>query len=169
MARRVLSKILNGPIIHGVSLYDNIKGYEWTTCFPEYGIMLGGTPRKGFFAANHETICGVINMCDESHDETDLEILNLPTIDSKEPTLQYLQQAMQFIETCLQNNPQKFVYIHCRAGVSRSAEICVAWLCYKFSKTPVEAYQILHAKRPQVKPKCYNRPNIIEFCSQNVS
>jgi protein-tyrosine phosphatase len=58
-----------------------------------------------------------------------------------------LPEALEFIE----NNIDKGVFVHCYAGVSRSASIVFAYLLYKKMK-PLEAFELLTSKRPKVLP-----------------
>ena len=146
---RYLSKLFNYPIIKAQDLYDEIFGYDWETIYPKFGIILGGIPKQKFLEDNKNSIVGIINMCDESTGytfiDTFIDTLHLPTVDTYEPSLEYLWDAVEFIEQKLSSDESidKFVYIHCRAGVGRSATVSVAWLCYKFRMTPFEAFKEL--------------------------
>ncbi|MES1902845.1 MAG: Phosphatidylglycerophosphatase and protein-tyrosine phosphatase 1, partial [Paramarteilia canceri] len=44
--------------------------------------------------------------------------------------LQY-KEAIEFIEKNISSNSESKVYIHCKAGRSRSASICAAFIIYK--------------------------------------
>ena len=164
--RRYWSKKFNFPIKNGVKLYVKVRRYSWVTEYPKYGFMLGGIPTKNYLKKNKHRISGIINLCDESVDDTDIKTLHLPTVDSREPTKKQIRRGVKFFRKLRKNEPNKFVYIHCRVGVSRSAEMCVACLCSEFAKGPGRAFRILQKKRPQIKSKCYTRPNITAFCNE---
>lgn len=164
---KYVSKLFNYPIVGIRHYYSELGGYEWTTKYPEYGIILGGMPRENFFDENKEIITGIINLCDEKICSFPIEILHLPTIDLYEPSLEYMWKAVRFIERkVILNNelkPNKYVYVHCRTGIGRSATICIAWLCYKFKMNPHDALIKLKDKRVQINDNCAIRSNIIEF------
>lgn len=164
---KYLSKLFNRPIIEVKHLYDVLLGYEWVTKYPEYGIILGGMPRQKFLDENKDDIVGIVNLCDENISYNPVETLYLPTIDSFEPSIEYLWEAVNFIENKTRLNYEsehkKYIYIHCRAGIGRSATVSVAWLCYKFKVTPEHAFTSLRGKRPQINENCYVRSNITKF------
>lgn len=77
---------------------------------------------------------GVVNMCSEyagpeaAYKELRMKQLRLPSVDHYEPDLQYMKDAVQFIEDCKSKNEK--VYIHCKAGHGRAASIALCWLMH---------------------------------------
>jgi len=55
-----------------------------------------------------------------------IERLHLPVKDTRSPTLKTLDSAVAFIDDALAS-PTSRVYVHCRAGMERTACILVAW------------------------------------------
>eukprot|EP01016_Furgasonia_blochmanni_P007181 TRINITY_DN12875_c0_g1_i7.p1 TRINITY_DN12875_c0_g1~~TRINITY_DN12875_c0_g1_i7.p1 ORF type:complete len:237 (+),score=28.06 TRINITY_DN12875_c0_g1_i7:61-711(+) len=62
----------------------------------------------------------------------------------------YFEKAHEFIE--FHRNRGTNVYVHCFAGVSRSATIIIAYLMKKFSWNFEKSYKFAKAKRRQVWP-----------------
>jgi protein-tyrosine phosphatase len=66
------------------------------------------------------------------------------------PSIQWLHDQVQFIETQRQNN--KKVYVHCQQGVSRSGMVVTAYLMSKNQWTRDQALEYIRTKRPPVRP-----------------
>ena len=75
---------------------------------------------------------GVVNMCYEypgpisSYDTLGMKQLYLPTVDHYEPSLEYMTQAVKFIQEH-QDRGEK-VYVHCKAAHGRAASIALCWM-----------------------------------------
>ena len=63
-----------------------------------------------------------------------------------ENIFKYFKECIQFIEN------SKKIYIHCMAGVSRSASIVIAYLMYKEHKKYFQIYSEVKKKRNIIKP-----------------
>ena len=61
---------------------------------------------------------------------------------------QYFQSTFDFIE----QNIAGGIYVHCHAGVSRSATIVIAYIMQKQRISFNEAYQLVKSKRPCISP-----------------
>lgn len=59
----------------------------------------------------------------------------------------YLNDVIQGVE----RRGEK-VLIHCRAGVSRSASVVIAYLMYRYKLNLEEAFEYVKNKRPQIDP-----------------
>ena len=62
----------------------------------------------------------------------------------------YFQQAIIFISQHINN--KKVVFVHCAAGISRSASMVIAYLIYKRNISFEEAYTICKNGRPFISP-----------------
>lgn len=80
-----------------------------------------------------------------------LQRLHLPVLDMGAPTPQTLDAALQFIDETLQN-PQAKVYIHCRAGMERTAAILIAHHARKHDLSYQESLKALRQRRPILRP-----------------
>ena len=65
---------------------------------------------------------------------------------TNENIFKYFKECIQFIEN------SKKIYIHCMAGVSRSASIVIAYLMYKEHKKYFQIYSEVKKKRNIIKP-----------------
>ena len=63
-----------------------------------------------------------------------------------ENIFKYFKECIQFIEN------SKKIYIHCMAGVSRSASIVIAYLMYKEHKNYFQIYTEVKKKRNVIRP-----------------
>jgi atypical dual specificity phosphatase len=77
-------------------------------------------------------IRGVVNMCCEysgpvaAYKEIGMKQLRLPSVDHFEPSLEYMQEAVNFIAAHKKRNEK--VYVHCKAGHGRAASIALCWM-----------------------------------------
>jgi protein-tyrosine phosphatase len=70
--------------------------------------------------------------------------------DVRENLKQYMRQCVDFIENA--RNKGGRVLIHCSAGVSRSASVCILYMMYKNDLDFDTAYKMLRQSRKQVCP-----------------
>lgn len=66
------------------------------------------------------------------------------------PIRNYFHQTFDFIEDSLSNGQP--IFIHCRAGISRSATICIAYLMKKKAISAEKAIAYVQERRPRVLP-----------------
>ncbi|KAM8940548.1 phosphatidylglycerophosphatase and protein-tyrosine phosphatase 1 [Pelodytes ibericus] len=125
-------------------------------------VVLGALPFRGMSETliNDENIRGVITMNEEyetrllcnSAEEWDalgVEQLRLSTVDfTGIPTLENLQKGVGFIHG--HRNRGNSVYIHCKAGRSRSATMVAAYLIQRHKWTPDEAQAFIARIRPHI-------------------
>eukprot|EP00744_Colponema_vietnamica_P009036 GILI01012867.1.p1 GENE.GILI01012867.1~~GILI01012867.1.p1 ORF type:complete len:203 (+),score=28.47 GILI01012867.1:216-824(+) len=77
--------------------------------------------------------------------------LRIPVLDSPtEPIEQYFDQANEFIASAIDNG--KRIYVHCEAGVSRSATIVIQYLMTRLGYTLEDAYYLVKEKRSCIAP-----------------
>lgn len=77
-----------------------------------------------------------------------VEQLNLPTVDFSVPSLTDIKRGVDFINNKREENST--VYVHCKAGRTRSATIVAAYLCTRFKYTPFEAKLEIKKKRSHI-------------------
>lgn len=81
--------------------------------------------------------------------ERGVEQLNLPVVDFiGTPSRQQIQQGVQFIHDHV--SKERTVYIHCKAGRSRSATMLACYLLRHWQLTPQQATSFLIEKRSHV-------------------
>ena len=96
----------------------------------------------------------IVNMCAEyggprqTYEQFNMKQLHLPTVDSIPPSLRSIEQAVQFIREAQENNQK--VFVHCKAGIGRSAAIVLCHLVANEKMSPEEAFKLMKQKRPEV-------------------
>lgn len=76
------------------------------------------------------------------------DYLYLPTEDNTAPTLDHLQQGVEFIRKIIANEGK--VYIHCGSGLGRGPSMVAAYLISE-GKTTQEAIQQIKKARPFIR------------------
>lgn len=141
------------------------------------GVMLGAVPMvtAGHVTALHEDgVRAVVNLCAEyggpvkayAAMRPPIEQLHLPVVDHVEPSVEVLEQAVDFIAA--QRARGRRVLVHCKGGHGRSAAVAMAWLVSEKGSliggamTPLEAQRRLSSLR-HVRSSLYKQPEIVEF------
>lgn len=141
--------------------------YSWITP----NILLGGQPaRRLWKILDTIGVDGVINMRAE-YDYLDemggtggrFEYLYLPTVDNTAPTIEHLQQGVEFANRILDNGGK--LYIHCWEGLGRGPTMVAAHLVSK-GLTPDEAWAYIRQVRPFIRPVPAQRERLEEFAKQ---
>jgi atypical dual specificity phosphatase len=82
---------------------------------------------------------GVVNMCCEYGGPVDayktigIKQLRLPSVDHFEPSIEYMSDAVKFIDSFKKRGEK--VYVHCKAGHGRAASIALCWMIYEHRKS----------------------------------
>ena len=58
------------------------------------------------------------------------------------------------------------VFVHCRAGVSRSATVCIAYIMKHMGSDVTNAYEFVKTKRPCISPNLHFMGQLLEFQKQ---
>ncbi len=78
----------------------------------------------------------------------ELKYLQIPIKDNEsELLLPHIRKCIEFINECTSS-----ILIHCRAGVSRSPSIVIAWLIIQRNMTYEQAFNKVESKRPCISP-----------------
>ena len=103
---------------------------------------------------NEIGIQSVINMCAEysgprkTYDKYQIKQIYLPTVDGTAPSFQTIEKAVEFMKESMKNNEK--IFVHCKAGMGRSATIVFCHLVANENLSPDEAIQLLKEKRPEI-------------------
>lgn len=96
----------------------------------------------------------VINMCAEysgpvkEYQKYEIEQLYLPTVDWTAPTFETIEKGVTFMRNATKNNGK--VFVHCKAGISRSTIIIFCHLISNEHMSPKDALDLLKEKRPEI-------------------
>lgn len=94
----------------------------------------------------------VVNLCG-AKDTYEVEYeLHLPIYEagSPEPSLEWLEQIVSFIDEHRQ--AERTVFVHCQAGVNRSSAAVIAYLMQKYQWSRAEALRFVQQQRQQANP-----------------
>lgn len=77
--------------------------------------------------------------------------LQLATTDIFEsPSQEKLLRGVNFIEDVITSEPDASVYVHCKAGRTRSATLVACYLMAKYGWSPEKAVEVMREKRPHI-------------------
>ena len=109
---------------------------------------------KDFLTGNDITV--ILNCAEEESmnyetNNSNTLAIRIPLIDDEEPdALLMIKEGAVYIQ--MFTNMGKNIVVHCKAGISRSATVILAWMIiYKNMKFD-EAYRCLAEKRPIIRP-----------------
>ena len=122
------------------------ESYDRPYCLVEDGLYIGSAvdrPPPGTSA--------VVNLCGREDAYQVEASLWAPVFEgSDEPTVEWLGRAVDFIGT--QRRAGRVVYVHCLAGMNRSATVVAAYLMSEHAWSRDEALAYLRSKRPVIQP-----------------
>ncbi len=167
---RILARLALYPsIVWNVTICRIFRIWNWWDQVDAL-LYLGARPFKSDVRRLHELgVRAVVNTCEEyagpidAYSETGIAQLHLPTIDFTPPSLKDVQAGVSFIEN--HHNQGHAVYVHCKAGRSRSATIALCWLMHKYGISPAVALNRLIEKRKRVSKHLAERPVVQRFWS----
>ncbi|CAF1116209.1 unnamed protein product [Adineta ricciae] len=138
----LIFKLLNNPLN---CLYSQISTHCYLGCLPLPSDVA---------ELNKVAIKNVVNMCAEyrgprkTYEKYGIKQLYLPTIDTVSPSRQTIEKAMKFMKEALDRNEN--IFVHCKAGMGRSATIVYCHLIANEHMTPEDAMKLIKEKRPEV-------------------
>lgn len=139
---------------------NKITGHGWFNRINDT-IVLGAIPMsfmteylrqeniKGVISLNEDYELKYIYNTEDAWKSSGIKTLRLPTQDLfATPSLDKINRAINFIDNIKNENGS--VYVHCKAGKTRSTTIVVCYLISSEGMTPQQAYSYVKQKRPQV-------------------
>lgn len=71
----------------------------------------------------------------------------------------HFKECNEFIENVIEREKGK-VMVHCYAGKSRSASVCIAYLMYKCCMSFQDAFKFLQTQRKEIEPNPGNQQTL---------
>ena len=169
ICRKLIPPKLRGPLTFLPSLalnlvLERVTPRTWWNRIDSH-VILGALPFRGNHAKNiieKENIKAVVSMnvdyelalfSNQEHEWKALgvDFLQLATNDIFEaPTQEKLSKGVSFINQISESHPQSSIYVHCKAGRTRSATLVGCYLIEKYGMSPKEAVSLMIEKRPHV-------------------
>lgn len=80
-----------------------------------------------------------------------VRFLQLPVVDIFDsPPVDMMAEGVDFINGSVALSPDSSVYVHCKAGRTRSATLVACYLVEKYRLAPEEAVELIRSKRPYI-------------------
>jgi len=93
----------------------------------------------------------VVNLCGMKDAYSVAHVLWDPILEGKgAPTVEWLRSVVDFLEK--QKKAGRTIYVHCLAGVNRSAMVVAAYLMREHGWSRDQAVAFVRSKRPQANP-----------------
>jgi atypical dual specificity phosphatase len=81
------------------------------------------------------------------------------------PIGRYFKRVVAWIDAALAASPDHRVLVHCAAGVSRSASLCIAYVMWKERLRVAQAYELVQSKRTIIDPNEGFREQLVAWDS----
>lgn len=163
---KIVSKILFYPTFP-ITVLNRLGNY-WSPV--DDNLFLGCAPMDilGIPGRIHKLgVRGVVNMCYEypgpkdSYSRLGVKQLYLPSADHYEVSVEYMQQAVEFIKHHKERGEK--VYVHCKAGHGRAASIALCWMIHENPSISPKDLNALLGKSRKVRKTLYDQKNIKAF------
>ncbi|XP_076043567.1 protein tyrosine phosphatase, mitochondrial 1 isoform X4 [Oratosquilla oratoria] len=161
--RKMFARVTFVPtLLYNVAM-EKISSRRWFDRIDDK-VMLGALPFKGMTKqlVEAENVRGVISM-NETYElkflthmskgwaSAGVEFLQLSTTDIFEaPCQEKLQEGVEFISNFIAQKKPGFIYVHCKAGRTRSATLVGCYLMKRYEWTPDQAVGRIRERRPHI-------------------
>jgi len=131
-----------------------IRALNWWDAIDEHFYLGGALMFDDLERLQRQGIEAIVNLCAERRDdeqrlaESNMTYLWLPVLDMCAPSFEQIEQGMHWIQYQLQRH--HVIYIHCAAGVGRSATMLACWYVYHHGLSVIEALRHIKSKHPQM-------------------
>lgn len=182
MATSWLSSVWSHPIGARIAFYPSLlygllKGTKDRRWYDRIDgkVVLGALPlhKVARQLVENENISAVITLNEEYETrflcptqkqwkQLGVEQLRIPTVDyNNSPSIDQIESALQFIDGI--KDPTKSVYIHCKAGRSRSAVVCLCYVMKAYNVNKTDAIEFVKRKRPHIVLGSEHHKSILNF------
>jgi hypothetical protein len=116
-----------------------------------YSLVEKGLYVGGFVGKPPPGVVAVLNVCTFKDEYRAQYHEDMPIRDAAPaPSIDWLRDAVQFVEE--HRGKDRHTYVHCYAGISRSAMVTAAYLMKKHNWSRDEALAVIRKSRPIISP-----------------
>lgn len=157
---------------------NKLTNQQWYNRINDH-IILGAIPMKfltndlvennvqGVVALNEDYELNYLYNTEDEWKISGIRLLRIATQDLfASPSIPDIETAIQFIDEIKAKDGT--VYVHCKAGKTRSTTVVACYLMQTEKMTPEQAYDFIKSKRPQVWLRKPQLDCIQEYYSTNV-
>ncbi len=161
--------------------YTQSKGNSWWSKIGSHNIYLGGLPLKN---AGHLQkikdlgVTGILCLVEDFElnswinppvkkadwEAHNIGVKHVPSVDFFPLTTQEFDEGLAALEAMLKEG--RIVYVHCKAGVGRSASIVIAYLMKHEGLSFDEAHAFVQQYRPQINLNPAQRQAIVDYINK---
>lgn len=171
LVSEVVYRFSKWPVVKALASYEfTTNAYKMFKCTPDHswgatemdhhislitdGLYLGDVcAAHSLSTMKKHNIAVIVNMCINCHNELDqeMEVKHFGIRDDVDEKLDsVLDSAVRYIADRI--NKGEHVFLHCKAGISRSGAIAIAYVMYKNGWTYENAFEYVRTKRSVVNP-----------------
>ncbi len=131
-----------------------IRAFNWWDAIDEHFYLGGALMFDDIERLQRQGVAAVVNLCAERQDdeqrlaEAQMVYLWLPVLDMCAPSLEQIELGMRWMQYQRQCN--HVIYVHCAAGVGRSAMLLACWYVYRHGCSTTDALRHIKSKHPQI-------------------
>ena len=167
MSARGLPHLQYPSLLLTRSYWGLLFALNWWDIIDEHFFLGGALMFDDLERLQGQGVRAVVNLRAERQDnqrrlrEACMEYLWLPVVDTLPPTLEQIQQGVVWIEQQLQAG--RIVYVHCAAGVGRSATLLACWYMYARGMRVPQVLRFIKTRRPQMALTRWQLRRLQEF------
>ncbi|KAK3107390.1 hypothetical protein FSP39_013587 [Pinctada imbricata] len=161
MSGAIFSRIAFYPTLFYNILMSKVTSREWYNRIDD-NVILGALPLKSWnkTLVEKENVRGIVSLTEDFETKglvntqeewaaVGVEQIKLSTVDYVgTPSQEQINEALTFIDR--HQRQENSVYVHCKAGRTRSATVVACYLIQKHGYSPMEAVDFIRAKRPHI-------------------